>query len=605
MNTIVNKLRSTPSDGKFYTKITLLYTFFLMIKYVFIQVEISKFLYDLFLFHFDASLPEFNIWYPKFGYGLFVVFLLLKMGGYLFVSWLFYKLIRTIFIQIKKHNSTTSSLSDVYLYQQLLIFSFVLSYYVVLYFWAKYYCNQDFFNFQLLISRGFLLHLLLQIIRIIYTHKSLLIHYLTSYFFTPQLPYNIAILRILFFSYLGFIYSFKFASVLPIVSLKTKVGLPYMGWFINALPINANLYTLFFYLGITSCFFIVLGYKTRFFLLLNAMCVFYLIATPNFFGKLWHEQLVIWISWFLMFSNCYDVYSIDAWINKKELVKSPNYTFPVRFVWVQLGIIYFWAGFYKIWDSGFEWTFGKTMIHQVQLEWIQNYDRIPSFRIDLYPFLLYLGGFIVIVFELFYIYLIFRPKFRWMAACGGLLMHNLIGYFMNISFFTLLQVFYVFYIDFNVFYQKKASIIKQNLQISRLPLYAGIVLLNINFIFGMFHIDSYPFSSYPSYSAIIPDTFKMIYFQPNHLNQSVHEIGMKNYFRWEDYGWLENKLIQDFEEGKPVQNRIEDYWEIWRNKNPQLKICDTIEVFIVERPVAPEGKYELKNVRKMGIIIQK
>ena len=97
----------------------------------------------------------------------------------------------------------------------------------------------------------------------------------------------------------------------------------------------------------------------------------------------------------------------------------------------------------------------------------------------------------------------------------------------------------------------------------------------------------------------------MIHFQPNHLNQSVHAIGKKNYFRWEDYGWLENKLIQDFEEGKPVQKRLEDYWQIWRNKNPQLKICDTIQVYLVERPVAPEGKYELKSVDKMGIIIQK
>lgn len=592
-------------DWKYYSKITFLYTLFLMVNYFFFQAEVSKLFYDLFLFHFDASLIEFTNWYPNFGHALFIVFYGLKISAYLLIFYFIYQISKRIIHQFRNPKINTNAISKAYIVNQTSIFIIVLGYYVGLYFLSKHFFSHDFSNFQLVISRGFLIHLGAQIIRILLTNKNQVIQYLKAYFFTPQLPYNIAILRILFFAYLAFIYCFKFASVLPIVSLKTKVGLPYMGWFINALPINADLYTYFFYIGIVSCFFIVLGFKTRFFLLLNAVCVFYLIATPNFFGKLWHEQLVIWISWFFMFSNCFDVYSMDSWIKKAPITKSPNYTFPVRFVWVQLGIIYFWAGFYKIWDGGFEWTFGRSMINQVQLEWIQNYDSLPAFRIDLYPYLLYFGGLIVILFELFYFYLVFKPKLRWIAACGGLLMHNLIGYFMNISFFTLLQVFYVFYIDFNVFYKKKATKIVQNLQISRGPLYAGIVLLNINFIFGMFHIDSYPFSSYPSYSAIIPDTFKMIHFQPNHLNQSVHAIGKKNYFRWEDYGWLENKLIQDFEEGKPVQKRLEDYWQIWRNKNPQLKICDTIQVYLVERPVAPEGKYELKSVDKMGIIIQK
>jgi hypothetical protein len=176
---------------------------------------------------------------------------------------------------------------------------------------------------------------------------------------------------------------------------------------------------------------------------------------------------------------------------------------------------------------------------------------------------------------------------------------------MNISFFTLLQVFYVFYIDFNVFFKKNISKTALNHQFSKISFFSGVVLLNINFIFGMFHIDSYPFSSYPSYSAIIPDTFKMIRFEPNNLNQTVHEVGLKNHFRWEDYGWLENNLIQDFEKGKNVKKRIQDYWDIWVNRNPQLQVCDTIEVNIVERPVAPKGQNQIKLVKKMGVIIQK
>ena len=97
----------------------------------------------------------------------------------------------------------------------------------------------------------------------------------------------------------------------------------------------------------------------------------------------------------------------------------------------------------------------------------------------------------------------------------------------------------------------------------------------------------------------------MIRFEPNNLNQTVHEVGLKNHFRWEDYGWLENNLIQDFEKGKDVQKRLNDYWDIWIKTNPQLKKCDTIQVYLIQRPVTPEGKNKEKVIKKMGVIIPK
>jgi hypothetical protein len=605
MNNKAIRTFSIQKDWIFYIKMSLLYTLFYIINYLFLNEENTEILYNSFFFHFDATYSEINIWYPNFGLGVFVALQIVKLSFLIFCFLMLYKIGKIIINLYKIAESCTILNPKKYLYHQIFIFFIFLMYYILGYYLTKFYFNTDFIIFQLILAKGFLFHLIIQLVRILLFNKNEVYHYFKSYFFTPQLPYNISILRILFFSYLGFIYSFKFATVFPLIELKTKVSLPFLGWLIQILPVNSEVYSWFFYAGIVSCFFIIIGFKTRFFLLINAVCVFYLIATPNFFGKLWHEQIVIWISWFFMFSKCYDVFSIDSWLKKTPIILSSNYTFPVRFIWVQLGVIYFWAGFYKIWDAGFEWALGNSMINQVQLEWLQNYDQLPSIRIDFYPYLLHFGGIIVILFEFFYIYLVFKPSLRWIAACGGLLMHNLIGFFMNISFFTLLQVFYVFYIDFNVFFKKNICKTALNHQFSKISFFSGVVLLNINFIFGMFHIDSYPFSSYPSYSAIIPDTFKMIWFEPNNLNQTVHEVGLKNHFRWEDYGWLENNLIQDFEKGKNVKKRIQDYWDIWVNRNPQLQVCDTIEVNIVERPVAPKGQNQIKLVKKMGVIIQK
>jgi hypothetical protein len=489
-----------------------------------------------------------------------------------------------------------------FLLNQVVISSVLLTYFIGLHFVFRYYFTSNFTDFQILIARGFLLLLVIQILRNILKHRLVFANYLKKFFLEPQFPYTISMLRILFFFYLAYIYWIKF-RMLPTVSLSDKVSLPFIGWLIDILPINANIYTGFLVFGMLCCFFIVIGFRTRFFLILNAICVFYIVAAPNFFGKLWHEQFVIWITWFMAFSNCYDAFSVDAYLNKKPLFKSPNYNFPVRFVWIQFGIIYFWAGFYKLWDSGFEWTFGQSMVNQVQLEWLQAYDVVPTIRIDHYPIILYIAGLLAILFELTYILFLLRPKWRWISVIGGLIMHNLIGYFMYISFFTLLQVFYIFYIDFNPLFSKLKSKFTIENGFSKVSLYSGISILIINLFFGMFHIDTYPFSSYPSYSAIIPEKIKVIDFKSNKLHQTVHEIGLANHFRWEDYGWLEDNLIKDFQSGKNVQKRLENYWEIWLKRNPQLVICDTINVYLTERPVAPEGKDKVVCLKKMGIII--
>lgn len=598
----MKKIISLNKDWRSSLVLTLLYTVFLVTKYLVPQPEIWKLLYDTFLFYFEATLSEFKTWYPRFGFYLFTIVLLFKGFFFTTIFFLFYKFIRKIKVQFDNPIPIVDFPFKTFLIKQITISTCSLVYYIGIYFLFKQNYNTNFYDFQILISRGFLVQICFQIISNCINYRQVFVDHLRRFFFTPQLPFSISILRILFFLYLIYIYVIKYLSVLPTVSLKNKVALPYIGWLIDILPVNAELYTYFSFIGIGCCAFIVIGFRTRFFLIINSLCVFYIMATPNFFGKLWHEQIVIWISWFFAFSSCYDVFSLDAILKKTAITKSANYTFPVRFVWIQFGILYFWAGFYKLWDSGFEWTFGSSMINQVQLEWVQAYDKVPGIRIDHYPIILYLGGLLVILFELTYILFILRPKWRWISVFGGLIMHNLIGYFMYISFLTLLQIFYVFYIDFNQFFTKFKETVAIEKCFSKLSFYSGIIILSINVFFGMFHIDSYPFSSYPSYSAIIPDKVKIIDFRSNKLQQTVHQIGEANQFRWEDYGWLEDNLIEDFESGKNIQKRLENYWEIWKKRNPQLRVCDTIEVYLIERPVSPEGVNKIVSLNKMGII---
>lgn len=601
IDTLAEKTFSVFKTRRIFIVFNLLYFFYLLVC---LFNESSDYLYNTILFYFDAHYSEFKLWFPKYHFWAYTFIVGIKgltisfFASLLYLLYHLYKRRKLIF-SYNNHKGYSS-----FIKHESTIALVALAFYLVLYFLSKTCVYPSLHeSLQVLIGRGFLAHLILQSIIITSVHFERIIKYLKNYLLTPSLPHNLAILRILFFSYLILIYFGKYFSARPTVSLPEKTPLPYIGWLIDIIPVNPTLYGYFAVIGIACCLFIAIGYKTRWFLLLNAICVFYIIATPNFFGKLWHEQLIIWISWFFTFSRCYDVFSIDSKLSKKAIVKSADYTFPVRFVWLTFGIIYFWAGFYKLWDSGFDWALGDSMINQVQLEWAQNYDKVPDIRIDKYPLLLHIGGLSAILFELGYIFFILKPSYRWIAVTGGLLMHNIVGYFMYIPFRGHLQVFYIAYLDFGKWFTPKnlkPAIVKGY---SKIAFTFGIIIMSVNFLCGMLSIDSYPFSAYPKYAVLISDTLKIVHFDAklsDGTKLDIHKIGKQNNFRWESYGWLEHNLIRDFEKGKNVSSRLKDYWQIWENYNPELKECISVNAYVVERPVAPEGMNQLKTVSLIG-----
>lgn len=567
--------------------------------------EYRNMLYSGFLFYFDSSYAEFELWFPRHHILLFVTVWCIKIGiavaGIAF-TFLIYR--NRQYIYQYTHYNFNKHFKPVVFSEGLILLSICL-YCITVYLTLKNLTEVPHWQtVQIIIAQFFLFHLLAQAIAVIARNFNAVKSYLSRYLLEPGLPYNLSILRILFFSYLITIYNYKLTTVLPTVSLTHKVGLPYIGWLVEVIPVNASLYTYACYMGIFVCIMIALGMFTRVFLVTNALLCFYIIATPNFFGKLWHEQLIIWISWFFTFSRCYDVFSFDALRLKTAVEQRPEYTFPVRLFWLQLGIIYFCAGFYKLWESGFEWALGDSMINQVQLEWVQNYNRIPAFRIDQYPWLLNIGGLGAILFELCYPILVLRKTWRWLAVVGGLAMHNFIGVFMYISFFGTLQVFYIAFFNFNVFFRKKeAEGIPAQPFTSKPAFYFITAILSLNFLCGMLSIDTYPFSAYPKYAVLIPDSLKIIQFKKYPENDDAFAIGKDNGFSWESYGWLEYNMIRDFEAGNNVQQRLEDYWEIWSNHNPQLAAWDTVNAYLIIRPVAPEGRNKVHTITKMGTVV--
>lgn len=466
--------------------------------------------------------------------------------------------------------------------------------------------------YQLYLSRTYLIVALNGLVFFAWINRKYVVTIAVRLLFTPSGPYNLAVYRIVFFIILGKEYLNYINDKLQFIESKPREALPFIGRLIDIMPISKELYMYVCIAGIISCIFLVFGLFTRFFLFLNAILVFYIISVPNFYGKLWHSQLPIWISWFLVFAPVSDVFSLDRLFFKRnaKLQKSPDYNFPIKIIWLQIGFIYFWSGFHKLSDGGFDWALSQSMINQVRLEWFENFDRLPVYRFDLHPWLLYAGGLLVIFFELVFWMLLFHRWLKYVSIIGGLLMHNILKMILYIGFKEL-QIQYVVFINFEkvlIFLKKKLSIIPVAAKIqdikpdtNRKLITTSLVVFGMNFLCGLFQINSFPFSVYPTYSEIIPAQKEYLHYSildSGKENTNVWELGKNSGFNWEHFARLEYAIIKKYNEyGKIDSMAVSKQWQWWTNQLPELKEADTIDVYIYKRSLNPDSAKIISNKR--------
>ncbi len=583
--------------------------------------------YGFFLFSADYEL--FKTWYPNHyhaAYSFIQAFKLLLGGGILYLIWNFWhnrneflKLGKRIyaFVEGELSNLTLDIRDKEYECRYILYFFTgqvgllivaLIGYYLI----SDLYDGTDAFQYQLLLSRVYILAALNATILFSLINRMYLLSKTLRFLFTASTPYNLAVYRIIFFLLLALNYMVYANYHIQYIESKPREALPFIGWLIDILPISKELFYATGIAGAVSCLFLVFGLFTRFFLFVNAVLVFYVLSVPNFYGKLWHSQLPIWISWFLLFAPVSDVFSLDRLLFKRKepLVKSPDYNFPIKIIWLQMGFIYFWAGFYKLIDGGFEWCLGPSMINQVRLEWFEHFDKIPFFRVDLYPWLLNIGGMLVIFFELLFIVFLFHSRLKYISILGGLAMHNIIGVFMYI-FFQPLQMQYIVFPNYEkilLWLKKIIPVIPVKEKIEQIKPVAkkslivfSFFVFGMNFIFGMFQISSFPFSVYPTYSEIIQGDKEFLHYSvldSGKENTDIWELGKNSDFRWEDFTRLEYAIIRKYDEQKQVDTlAINNQWKWWSNRFAELQDIDSIDVYIYKRSLNPDSAKIILNKR--------
>jgi hypothetical protein len=424
----------------------------------------------------------------------------------------------------------------------------------------------------------------------------------------PSKAESLAVFRILFFTYVALFFIGKGSFYHDWIQANELSTIPLWGEASTLFGYIAPHYKTVYYLGIASSLLVAIGFYTRYLLLLNALLCFLVVATPNFFGKFWHNQIYIWIAWLFVASRCYDVWSVDAWWAKrrgKPFDTTPKiaYSIPIRWIWLHLGIIYFFAGIFKLWNSGFDWALSSSMINQIQTEWVQNYDQVPLPRIDHYPILVKIGGLCLILFEILFIFLLLKPATRLLAVLGGLSFHNLSAHYMYIGFSDL-QYSYITFLHkirrpfaFAPAPAPSQQSIWKNLKWSTtsMAFRIGLVVFSLNFLCGFFSIHTYPFSSYPTYSALVPDEIDLIHFVG--FDEMGTEIDIlaeaqKARFCRENCTIFETQIIEAWKNGQPVDTLVKNYWHLWRSNIPVLSEVKHLKVYYHRTPVQPERRQE-------------
>lgn len=93
----------------------------------------------------------------------------------------------------------------------------------------------------------------------------------------------------------------------------------------------------------------------------------YLMGLPHNFGQTQHfDALVVFATGALALSRAGDACSIDAWLAARRGRRRPGshpseYTWPIRFVWVAMALVFCAAGIAKLRASGLAWIFSDNL----------------------------------------------------------------------------------------------------------------------------------------------------------------------------------------------------------------------------------------------------
>lgn len=431
-----------------------------------------------------------------------------------------------------------------------------------------------------------------------------------DFFGAKSHPINLAILRIVFF--LALLPRPTLKKTLHLLSLpdESRVAPPGLSWMVENLPESPELNTWLYRLFVAACVLGVIGLWTRVACVTATLLTFYLMGITQFFGKIEHQHHLVWVGALLAVSRCADVLSVDAWLSKDRepwLARQPSrvYALPLRFVWLFLGVIYFFPGLWKYVVSGPNWFLSENLQCRMLLRLFVSEDWQPIMRMDRYPLLCKFGGLTTILMEIGFVFLVFVPWGRYVAAIGGLAFHWMVKLFLNISFWPI-QVYYVTFFNWhrlivrvsrwlgNTSEYLSKDLLDDTTRGIRGVFVVGTIVIVGNVLCGFSMLDSWPFGVFPTFARVIGPTFESLSFAP--VDQSGKEIvEVEAFFDpdvRENFGVTVNRvgeiLAVSTRPHPDRPDRLRAIWTEWHEDHPEIQDVSAVNFYLVKYSTNPD-----------------
>ncbi len=431
-----------------------------------------------------------------------------------------------------------------------------------------------------------------------------------AFFNAKTHPVNLALYRIVIFSAI-LIYT-NSDTILRFAGLPEVLRSAPPGWenLINLFPYQDAIVSNFLILFKMCAILALVGFYTRFFGYVTVLLGIWLLGIPQFYGKINHYHHLLWFATIVALSPSDVVLSVRSLLTdtnqKYPFQPSRIYALPIRIIWLLMGVIYFFPGWWKWIIGGLDWALSENLTYLIYTRWYQL-NWLPALRIDHFPGLLKLAGIGVVLFEIGFIFLLFVPRIRRFLPIAGLLFHLSNFLILRINFWTLALTYITFWDAekrFTAFRERVFRYLPPSPQLSRflavtnvskpatqieqkklrLVQLAGAGLLTVNIAFGFVHLDSWPFAVYPSFA-----TWEEPYTQTIIFNVVSNEGKTQTTSLWE------RKTLADYIRPPRLTGFV---WQIHWSKNEALRKGRAAALIALLRKYDPL----MENAQRIDII---
>jgi len=351
---------------------------------------------------------------------------------------------------------------------------------------------------------------------------------LRTFFCAATAPINLAVFRLAVFGWLwNVIYHTNFAGLVSFPA-DLRVAPPGYEYLLPRIPFDVSQAITVRHVALAFGAMALVGLFTRLSALITCVCALYLLGLEEVFGKIFHQyQHLVWFAALLAAAPSGDAVSIDALLRRwRRAVRgapispapSVAYALPLRFVWLLIGVIYFFPGLAKL-HAGPEWFLSDNLKYLMYSYWSRK-NFVPWFRIDHYPLLYRSAALATVLFEVSFIACVFNRRLRLLAAAGGVIFHWMTATYLGLVFWSLV-ICYTAFIDWAALFKHLRRLVESDASIgageprtlsmlprrsSRPVVIVGSVLLIANVYCGVRAIDSWPFSVYPRFAEVVRST---------------------------------------------------------------------------------------------------